>query len=529
MAEGKLAVKSVGMVMVAGIISKVTGFFRETFIAAVFGASRVTDAYLVALTIPSMLFSGFQNALQITVVPVFTEQRTKLGAKAAFAMVNSLINLTLLISLAVTSIGMIAVPWIVKILAPGFDPAMQTLSVNLARVMFPMIAGWSLTGIMSGILNTYNKFTLPALAGVPYNIVIILFLALMGHRWGVMGLAWATLVAVGGQVLFLMPGFFRLAPKWLGVLDLKNPGLKKIMRMSVPVLAASLVSQTMAIVDRVLGSGLPEGSIAALTFAERVNALVLGMVAVSIATVMFPALARHVAEGELEIFKDKVGFGLNVVSFFVLPMAALLFTMAEPIIQVVFQRGAFDGRATEMTALALRYYAIGLLAVAVRVFLEKVFYSLKDSFTPMVLASSSLCLNIGLSVLLVRFLNLGGLALGTALAQIIYVTAALIILWQRKLLNWQMLWQTWLRIIPGSAGLGLVLFGAVKWVRPLLSQDFLGQVVFLSVAGAAGMLVYLPICLLFGAPEPSQLWQIIRGKGRVKTPQYPDDAGGQGG
>ncbi|HEX3031012.1 MAG TPA: lipid II flippase MurJ, partial [Bacillota bacterium] len=179
MAEGKLAVKSVGMVMVSGIISKFSGFLRETFIAAVFGASRVTDAYLVALTIPNMLFSGFQNALQITVVPVFTEQKTSLGNKAAFAMVNSLINLTLLISLAVTSVGMLAVPWIVKLLAPGFNPAMQALSVNLARIMFPMIAGWAMTGILSGILNTYNKFTLPALAGVPYNIVVILFLALM--------------------------------------------------------------------------------------------------------------------------------------------------------------------------------------------------------------------------------------------------------------------------------------------------------------------------------------------------------------
>lgn len=510
MQEEKPAAISVGKVVLATVVSKILGFLRETFIAAVFGASRLTDAYLVAATVPGMLFSGFQNALQTTVVPVFTEVLARAGKREAFDMLNSLINLVLLISLAFISIGMLAVPWVVHALAPGFEPEMKELSVRLARIMFPLILFWVLTGIISGILNTFSQFTVPALVGVPYNLIIIISVFTLGNYFGIYGLAWGTLLAVVSQVVFQLPSFFKLGPHYRCVLNIRDPGVIKIARLSVPVLLSAVFSQISVIVDRVLASGLEAGSIAALSFADRVNALALGLVATSIATVMFPALSRDIAEEQIEEFKAKVISGLTVVSYVVLPVAVALVILAEPIVRVIFQRGAFGVRDTELTAIALRYYALGTLAVAIRIYLEKVYYSLKDSLTPMVLGAVSLLLYIILSIILVRYLALGGLALGISLAQSIYVMAAFWILKKRGLLRTRLLLSSGAKIVLGALAMAVVLYSGSLWLRPVFPGNFTGQLGYIIVSGGLGALCYFFITLALKAPEPIRLWSLIR-------------------
>jgi putative peptidoglycan lipid II flippase len=511
MQASKPAARSVGKVILATMASKAIGFLRETVIAAVFGASRLTDAYLVAATLPGMLFSGFQNALQTTVVPVFNEILTKEGKREAFAMVNSLINFVLLISLTFTALGMLTVPWLVAILAPGFEPEIQNLAVKLARIMFPLIIFWVLTGIISGILNSFDEFTIPALIGVPYNLIIIVAVFTLGNNYGIYGLAWGTLLAVAGQLIFLLPSFYRLGPSYQCALDYRNPGVVKIVRLSVPVLLSAVLTQVMVVVDRVLGSGLEAGSIAALGFADRVNALALGLFAVSIATVMFPALTKHIAEGEVEEFKGKASIGITVVSYIILPVAVTMFGLAEPIIQVIYQRGAFGTRATELTTTALRYYAFGTLAVAIRIFLEKVYYSLKDSLTPMLLGSFSLILNIVLSLVLVRYLALGGLALGTSLAQTVYVIAAFCVLKKRDILSALPLLCSGAKILLASSGMAAVLYWGGLFFPSLFPPVFAAQIGYLALTGGLGFICYLLISLLLKSPEPLRIWNSIRG------------------
>ncbi|MHB8984269.1 MAG: murein biosynthesis integral membrane protein MurJ [Carboxydocellales bacterium] len=516
MQASKPAARSVGKVILATMASKAMGFLRETVIAAVFGASRLTDAYLVAATLPGMLFSGFQNALQTTVVPVFNEVLTKGGKKEAFAMVNSLINLVLLISLAFMAVGMLAVPWVVAILAPGFEPEIQGLAVKLARIMFPLIIFWVLTGIMSGILNSFDEFTIPALIGVPYNLIIIVAVFTLGSYFGIYGLAWGTLLAVAGQLVFLLPSFYRIGPRFRCALDFRNPGVVKIVRLSVPVLLSAVLTQVMVLVDRVLGSGLEAGSIAALSFADRINALALGLFAVSIATVMYPALAKDIAAGELEEFKGKVSTGITVVSYIILPVAVALLGLAEPIIQVIYQRGAFGTRATELTTTALRYYALGTLAVAIRIYLEKVYYSLKDSLTPMLLGSFSLILNIVLSLVLVRYLALGGLALGVSLAQTVYVFAAFWVLKKRDFLSTGPLLKSGIKILLASAGMAVVLYWGGLLFRPLFPRIFAAQLGYIALTGGLGLVSYLLISLLLKAPEPLRIWNSVWGSKGAK-------------
>lgn len=514
MREDAQAAKSVGKVILATLSSKALGFLRETFIAAVFGASRVTDAYLVAAAIPGMLFSGFQNALQITVVPVFTEVLTNRGRKAAFAMVNSLANLMLLICLGVTAIGVLLLPWIVRLLAPGFSVETQKLTVYLAEIMFPLVGFWALTGIMSGVLNTFNRFTLPSLIGVPYNLIIIISLYTLCRAFGIYGLAWGTLAAVAGQLLFLLPGYLGQGASFSLRLDIHDPGVAKIVRMSVPVLLSAIVTQVMAVVDRVLGSGLPAGSIAALAFAERINALALGLVATSISTVMFPLLAKHAATGEWEEFKSKAARGVTIVSFIVLPLASIMLCLAEPIVQLIYQHGAFEARATALTSVALRYYALGTLAVAVRIYLEKVFYSLKDSLTPMILGAVSLGSNIIFSVVLVRYLAHGGLALGASLAQCEYILAALVILVRRKVLGGKALLAAVGKLLLAVSGMTSVILWAGGMIKPWFSPGAMGQGAYLVLLGSAGFAIYLALGLLLRSDEPLWLWSFAAGRSR---------------
>jgi len=412
--------RAAAVVMVVTVLSKLLGFGREASLAAVFGATRVTDAYLVAMVIPGLLFGAVMTAITTVGIPVFSEYLHQEEKRKGFlSLVWSCFHIIVFFLLLVCVVALALAPWLVKLLAPGFGPEQAALTVTLVRILLPAIMFMGLAGWAQGVLNTHHHFTVPAAVGIPYNIILISGIFLSGVFWGIAGVAWATVAAVASQFFVQLPVLRRLGVNYQRVFDLRHPGLRKMGALLVPVLIGVGASQLNIVVDRILASGLVEGSISALNYALRVLAIPQGLFAVPLITVLYPSLAECNVVGDLAGLRSRLTRGLEVLAFLIVPMAVGLAVLRTEIVQFLFQRGAFDAADTRMTAFALLFYSTGLLFLVWREYLAKTFYALQDTATPMWTGVAAVAVNIALNLVLVRYLAHGGLALATSLAALV--------------------------------------------------------------------------------------------------------------
>jgi putative peptidoglycan lipid II flippase len=412
---GEAAANSL-LLTVGSAASKLLGFGREMAIAWSFGASRLVDAYLVASTVPMMLFTVVGSSLSTTLIPLVTQYEERQGRVSVLAMVDSITSaVAVLLSLLVLA-GELLAPWLVLLVAPGFAGEARALATGLSRVMFPIILFMGLAGIGTGLLQANRRFLFPAFIGIPYNLVIIAAVLLLGRRWGVTGLALATVAGVAAQWLFQVPDLRRAGFRYRPHLDLSHPGLRQMGRLVVPVIIGAGAAQINLVVDRILASGLAEGSIAALNYAGRLNGMLLGVLAAAVAQAVYPELAQAAVAMDHAWFRRGLVRSLNALLLVMLPVAAGILLLAGPMVRVAFQRGAFDERAVELTVFALVFYALGLPAMALREIAVRAFYSLQDTWTPMRIGIATVALNVVLCLLLVRPLAHGGLALATSLS-----------------------------------------------------------------------------------------------------------------
>lgn len=408
-------VKAAGFIMVASVLSKILGLGREMSIAAAFGATRTADAYYVALAIPAVLFAIVGAAITTIFIPIFTEYRKK-DEESFTILANSTLNAILLVVGILAILGMVFTPLLVKLIAPGFSGADFELTVSLTRILLPAIILMGINHWSIGFLHSKQHFFAPALIGIPYNIIIITIVFLSAAAYGVYGLAIGTLIAISSQFLIQMPALKREGFEYRRILDWQHPGLKKATTLIVPVILGTGATQLSGVVDRILASNLTEGSIAALNYASRVNGLPHGLFTIAIITVMYPTLSDYAAEGDLNRFMYTLRKGMKSIAFIVLPTMVGLVILREEIVRLLFERGNFTPESTAMTAFALGFYALGLLAMGWKDLLAKAFFSLKDTKTPMYVGIGVVSLNIVLSIILVRYLAHGGLALATAIA-----------------------------------------------------------------------------------------------------------------
>jgi putative peptidoglycan lipid II flippase len=481
--------KAAGIIAAASILSKILGFFRETSMASVFGASRLTDAYLVAMIIPSMLFSMIGNALTTTLIPVYTQRLHEGGELAGWEFICTLLNFMLLACLVMTGIGLVAAPIIVRLLAPGFQGATYAVTVSLTRILMPTIIVQGAIALVMGVLQAKQRFTLQALIGIPYNIIMIAAILWGGRRFGITAVAVGMVVAVLGELLIMLPGLrgIRFSYRWL--LGWRDSGIRAVGRMLLPIILATGASQMGLIVDRMLASGLQAGSIAALNFGYLLSQFPLGIFAVAVATVIYPTFSQYAAARDLASLRRALVGGVRVTLFIVVPMSLALVILAVPIVRVLFQRGAFDARATGLTAYALLFFSLGLAPMALRDLISRVYFSLQDTMTPMLLGIGAVVLNIGLNLLLIGPLAHGGLALSTSLSALFAMLLLFVFLRRRigGIGGKEMLDGFW-RICVASGVMGLVL--AISWASLAVLYQGRG---FFWIAGC------LAVTMLIGA------------------------------
>ncbi len=409
------------LIAITLFFSKFIGFAREILVAKYFGATGITDAFLVAQMIPLSILGLFASGLSTLIIPVYIERKA-IDKEAARKFVNSVFVVAALVFLVVSALVIIFAPLCVRVIAYGFKGEQFASAVTLTRYLALSGIFSVLTGLLTGLLQAEKQFLAPAVAGLVGNVVLVLCLFLLTGRLGING--WTVgqnaLAVVNFILLFVLLfrryGLFH-SLDWRGI-DWKEIG--KFTYLLVPLVAASGVGLMNAIVDKTIGSSLDAGSISALNFSARVWGIPVSLLATPIAMAVFPTFSELAVshEGRAE-YSDKLTRTLSISWFFIIPSSVFLFFLSTPIVQLLFERGAFNPAATSLTATVTGMYSFGLFAQAASPILGRAFYSFKNTMTPLLISLGTVVMNIILNILLARIMGAPGIALATSIVMVL--------------------------------------------------------------------------------------------------------------
>jgi putative peptidoglycan lipid II flippase len=506
-------VRAAGLVMTLYVASRALGLLREMVISHQFGTGGDLDAYLAAFRLPDILFQIIAGgALASAFIPTYAEYLTRGDEKRGWRLASSVINLVLVLTTALAALAMALAPWLVQtIIAPGFDPARQALTVQLMRLMLITPIVFGVSGVVMGILNARQHFLLPALAPIVYNLGIIAGAILLAPTMGVTGLAVGVVVGALGHLLVQIPGLVRQGMLYVPVLGLRDPGVHEVGRLMLPRAVGLAAVQVNFLVNTILASGLVAGSLSALNYAWLLMLLPQGVFAQAVATAAFPTFSAQAARGERDAMRSTLSATLRAVLYLALPAAVGLIVLREPLVELVFQRGAFTGRSTQMVAWALGLFALGLPAHSAVEIVVRAFYAMHDTRTPVAVGIGAMGLNVVLSLAFigafqaVGWMALGGLALSNSLATTVEMVVLVAIV-RRRLngLEGRRMARSLARIAVSAAVMGIVA-GMVAWMLAGSSALLAG-----GLAVVAGAVVYGGVSLLLGASEPKAVLGMVR-------------------
>ena len=507
MKENSRVIKAAGVVGAATLLSRILGYIRDAVIAWYFGAGHSSDAFIAAFRIPNLLRKIFgEGAISNAVIPVLTDYLTKDGKNESLRLAQAALFVLSIVLVVLSICGILLAPLIVKIIAPGFvdSPGKIPLTITLLRIMFPYIFFVGLVALCMGILNVFGHFAAPALAPVLLNLAIICSVIFICPYLSnpVMGLAIGVIIGGGLQLLLQVPFMIRkgliLRPRG----RLFHPGLKKIGMLMPPIIFGGAVYQINVLIDGLLGSLLKEGSVSYLYFADRLVQFPLGIFAIAAATAVLPSLSRQAATHDVGALKDTFSYAVRLIIFLTIPSMVGLIILREPIVALLFQRGEFSSLATQLTAQALLYYAIGLGAFSAVKIVAATFFALKDTRTPMILALVSVGANIVLGIILMRPLAHGGLALATSLASILNL-GLLVHSLRLKLgsLGWRRIMRSAYRTLLSAGLMGIVVWGAAFVFIPPEGGEVMRLLLGLIGCIFTGLIFFGTFSYLIKSPE----------------------------
>ena len=420
--------RSATVVGAGTLLSRVFGLIRDAVIGMVFPAATSLDAFFVAFGIPNLLRRLFgEGALNNAFVPVFSDYLANKPKDEAFRLARIVLTALLIVLTAICAVAMLFAPWIVKLQVLGWTggqelgPEKVELTTRLLRIMLPYMILICLTAVAAAALNSMRHFAAGAFHPVLLNVSLIasaLFLA-SGFREPAIALAVGVLIGGVLQLLLQVPPLWRRGFRFKPAIDVHNPGLKKVMALMLPATVGFGVVEINALVDRLIASFLPHGSVTYLYYANRLVQLPLALFGITVAVPLLPKLSTLHAQGDGEGFKSTFALGMRLIVFFTLPSSVGLILLREPIVNLLFERGEFTSTTTDAVAFALLYYSVGLFAFAATKLAATVFYSRKDARTPVIIASIALVANVVLNIILMQFLAHAGLALASSISSLI--------------------------------------------------------------------------------------------------------------
>ncbi|MCP9472866.1 MAG: murein biosynthesis integral membrane protein MurJ [Nitrospira sp.] len=515
--EHHSVVKAAGVIGVGTFASRILGFIRDMVLARLFGATPAADAFFVAFRVPSLLRELFaEGSMSSAFIPVFTEYRTTRGKQEVWELASAVFTTLLTVVTLVTILGILVAPWLVQLLAPGFEdhPGKLALTTLLARIMFPYLLFISLAALAMGILNSVRAFAAPAFSPLFLNLAII------GCSLGLSPLleepiiGAAVGVTIGGMAQFAMqlPSLKRRELLFGFRFDPGHPGLRRIGRLMVPSLIGLSVTQINLTVSTVLGSFFSGGP-TYLFYGMRLIQFPLGVFGVALGMAILPTLSAQAARGALDELRTTLGFGLRMILFIMVPAMAGLILLRVPIVHLFFEHGTFTAHDTAETALAVLCYAVGLWAFGGVRIVVAAFYSLQDTTTPAVSAAIAVAANILFSLVLMSFLGAAGLALATALASMVN-GGILVAVLNRRLggVEWRSVGRSSLRVLAACVPMVLVCWwtaDAGVWREPA-DWAIKSALLFMAIALSVGC--YVTVHALLRSEELDVVRDMLRRK-----------------
>lgn len=493
------------------LVSRILGFVRDILLARVLGAGPLADAFFVAFKIPNFFRRMFaEGTLTVALVPVLSEER-KAGKKDAHAFLNALAGLLLAVLLVFTILGMIFMPWLLLMFAPGFhdEPDRWQQALLLARWMFPYLAMISLAAMSWAVLNTYRKFSVAAASPALLNVALIFAALILAPSFENPALALAIGVLAGGalQLGIQFPALKRIG--WIPkpVFKPRLPAIGRTLKLFGPAVLGIAAVQINILVGTILATLLPVGAVSYLYYADRIVQLPLALFGIAMGTALLPALSEHIAHQRIEAAKQDLRAGLAWLTWITLPAMAGILWLAGPIITTLFEHGKFSPAASLATAHALQAYGLGLIAFCWARALSTACYAEKDSRTPMRYAAISVAANIALAVILMRPLGYVGLALATALASFVNVTLLLRHLKKKHGAIFDA--ASLMRMVRAAAAcvpMLLFLFG-LESLWPFPQHGKLMQGLWLAAAVPGGAVIFAASAWLFGEKLRFRRWE----------------------
>jgi putative peptidoglycan lipid II flippase len=510
---GRIA-RSTAFFSVATAASRVAGLGREVVAAGYYGISGPMSAFTIAFQVPNLIRALFADAaLQPAFVPIFTELLGKKAYKEAFRLASTMLLLVTMALGAITALFVLLAPVIMPLFAPGFEGEILDLTVALSQVLFPILILLGVSGIVVGILNSYDRFGAFAISPLFWNLSIIVVLVVLEPMFEGRDriYAYAIGILVGTLIQLLIPAWdLRNTPfRFSFSFDWRHPGVRRVLVLMLPVTISLGLINFNLVINSFFGSLVSEQAPAAIDKAFRIYQLPQGIFSVAIATVLFPTLARFANAGEMDGLRSTMANGMRQILFVLVPAAAAILVLSEPMIRLVYQRGAFDAAETEVVATALFWFAFSLPTNGLFLLLTRTFFSLQKPWIPTWIAAGNLILTAGAALALYH-LGVGGIVASTAIATAASVVAQGVIL--RRILHGLELGRLLsaaLRITAAAAGLAAI--GWIVWdvLDGLLGRGLVGQITSLGLALGAGLAVYLSVAKLLRVAELEQMSRLL--------------------
>lgn len=515
------------IVTISGLtmVSRVLGFIRDMLIAAVLGAGPIADAFFVAFRLPNLFRALFaEGAFSAAFVPLFARRVEADGESRAVAFAEQALSVLLTTLLVFLILCEIAMPLLIYVIAPGFSDAPEQidLAVDLARINFPYLLFISLVSLLAGILNSLGRFAAAAATPILLNLAMITAALTLVPWTPTPGHALAWGVAAAGVLQFLWLLYFcGRAGLWLRLPRPRlTPEVRLLVRRALPVALGAGIYQVNLTINTALASWLPPGSVSYLFYADRVNQLPLGVVGIAVGTALLPLLSRQVRAGHGQAAMHSQNRAVEFTLLLTLPAAVGLIVLANPIMSVLFERGAFGPAEADATAMALAAYASGLPAYVLIKALAPGFFAREDTRTPVKVAAASAGINVVLNLILMWPFSYVGIAASTAIAAWINAIALALILWQRGHLRVD---ERLRRRVPRVVAASLIMGGVsaalhLSVLAPWLDGDQSARIAALAILVCAGLATFALAAQCFGAAGMQDLRGFIRGS-EAKTPK----------
>lgn len=517
---------STAIFSVATGVSRVAGLAREIIGASFFGQIAAYSAFNVASQIPNLVSNLFaQAALSAAFVPVFTELLQQGRRREAFRLASAIFWLILIVLGAITAILILAAGLIMPLFTGHFNAATTDLTVGLTRVLFPVVLLLALTGLLTGIQQSYDEFTVPAIAPAVWNIVIIVLLVVLrphfhgGNQLYAYAIAWLAATVV--QMLMVAGSLRRIDFRLQFTVDWRDPRVRQVFLLMLPVSISLGIINLDQLINTTFGTLVSPQAPAAINQAFRIYLLPQGMFSVAVTTVLFPTLSRFANVRNAAGMRRAIGAGMRQINLLLIPSAALMLVLATPYVRLIYQHGSFGPAATRRASEALFWFAFSLPFAGLNLLLTRAFFAARRPWIPTRLAAMNMVVDVIVSVALYKPLGIAGLVIGTGVANLVMTALQLHRLragLNGRLEGSQTLMIT-VRIVVASALMAALSWGVWKGLDVLLGRSLVAQLVAVGLGTGAGVALYAKAVLFMRIPEARQIEELLLGRLRGRTAQ----------